>query len=80
DLTVDPEPATLQISASTTLESVVTCKATTEGENNNNQDKMSLSTNVVMEDTDTTAGMELCTITTAAVGRMEGQLLQVVLN
>ncbi|XP_047655702.1 voltage-dependent R-type calcium channel subunit alpha-1E isoform X3 [Tachysurus fulvidraco] len=63
DLTVDPEPATLQIS-DTTLESVVTCKDTTEGQNNNNQDKMSLSTNVVTEDTDTTAGLELCTITT----------------
>ncbi|XP_060736804.1 voltage-dependent R-type calcium channel subunit alpha-1E [Tachysurus vachellii] len=64
DLSADTQPATLQISDSTTLESVVTCKATTEGENNNNQDKMSLSTNVVMDDMDTTAGLELCTITT----------------
>lgn len=63
DLAADSEPATLQITDSTTLESVVTGKAATEGENNNNQDKTSLSTNVVIEDVDTTAGLELSTIT-----------------
>ncbi|KAI5610402.1 voltage-dependent R-type calcium channel subunit alpha-1E isoform X6, partial [Silurus asotus] len=64
DLATDSEPATLQITDSTTLVSAVTCKATTEGENNNNQDKTSLSTNVVIEDTETTVGLELSTITT----------------
>lgn len=63
DLAADSEPATLQITDSTTLESVVTGKAATEGENNNNQDKTSLSTNVVIEDMDTTPGLELSTIT-----------------
>ncbi|MCI4380495.1 hypothetical protein PGIGA_G00240510 [Pangasianodon gigas] len=64
DLASDSEPATLQITDSTTLESVVTCKAATEGENNNNQDKTSLSTNVVIGDMDTAPGLELSTITT----------------
>ncbi|KAK3565569.1 hypothetical protein QTP86_012458 [Hemibagrus guttatus] len=63
DFAADSEPAMLQITDSTTLESVITCKATTEGENNNNQDKTSLSTSVVIDDMDTTPGLELSTIT-----------------
>ncbi|XP_053359647.1 voltage-dependent R-type calcium channel subunit alpha-1E [Clarias gariepinus] len=71
DLAADSEPATLQISDSTTLDSVVPGKAATEGENNNNQDKTSLSTNVVIDDMDTAPGLELSTITAANSKELE---------
>ncbi|KAM9475444.1 voltage-dependent R-type calcium channel subunit alpha-1E [Clarias gariepinus] len=71
DLAADSEPATLQISDSTTLDSVVPGKAATEGENNNNQDKTSLSTNVVIDNTDTAPGLELSTITAANSKELE---------
>lgn len=59
------EPASLRITDSTTLESAVTAKVTAaEGENNNNQDKASLSTNVAIEETDVASGgLELSAIT-----------------
>ncbi|KAF5889363.1 voltage-dependent R-type calcium channel subunit alpha-1E isoform X3, partial [Clarias magur] len=71
DLAAVSEPATLQISDSTTLESVVPGKAATGGENNNNQDKTSLSANIVIDDTDTAPGLELSTITAANSKELE---------
>lgn len=67
DLAADSDTATLQITDNSTLESAVTGKATTEGENNNNQDKTSLGTNVVTEDMDITPGLELSTITSTRI-------------